>query len=85
LWFVSSQNQPPSAAPNPKSQALLQALMNVSIFFELRNTKWHREFLERNPPTLPIGALAEFELQPADKFPQSAMEILCQHIADTML
>ncbi len=64
---------------------LVQALMNVSIFLELRNTKWHREFLERNPPTLPIGAIAEFQLQPSDKFPSSVMEILCQHFADTML
>jgi hypothetical protein len=87
LRFVSSQSNrhQRGSQAKKKSQALLQALMNLSIFLELRNTKWHVEFLQRNPPALPIGAIAEFELQPADKFPQSVMEILCQHIADTML
>ena len=59
--------------------------MNVSIFLELHITKWHQEHLVRNPPPLQTGAVAEFQLQPADKFADSAMEILCQHIADTML
>lgn len=62
-----------------------QALLNVSMFLELHTTKWHQEYLSRHPQPPPTGAVAEFQLQPADKFAETAMELLCQHLADTMM
>ena len=59
--------------------------MDVSMFLELHTTKWHIDYPLRNPVPPPTGAIAEFQLQQADKFPEGAMEILCQHIGETML
>jgi hypothetical protein len=66
----------------------LQHIMFVANFLELHPTPWHTAFgIKENEriAAAPPGPFQEYGLDPADKFAETAMELICHHLGDMIL
>ena len=66
----------------------IQQIMFVANFLELHPTEWHTSYAAKEVERLnklPPGPFQEFDLDPADKFAETVMELCCHHLGDMIL